>query len=230
MKKTIVNSLPHKSVYSYSPINPIQALYELSDKIIQETKNDKEIIVVETSARCASVSHQLMINSICNIKGVLLFDTTEEVEEYRQCLTDVFAHFEPTQQEKVKKFLGPELGNVKNCFKYLNPAVKTVFVIDPYNLATVKSFFVALKKFKEKNPKFKHLVVVNNAWKRHKNAVPELMINTLENPEIIHFSEYYARSQKQKEKKGYACLTGYPYRNWSIWKENEYTRKDYYLN
>jgi hypothetical protein len=195
------------------PINPIVALYRLVNKITIETKNDEKINIVETSARCASVSHQLMIHSKCDIGKVLLYDTATEVDEYYLALTDVFSVFNEEYQQRVKYFLGPKEGNVSQCFQELDPQVKTVFVIDPFNLATVKKFFENLEIYKNLMPDFKFMVVINNAWKRNPSTVPKIVTKLFKDPEMIHYDEYLARSQKET-----AFGVGFPYRNWSVWK------------
>ena len=148
MKKELNQKALEQAKESSPPINPVVALYKLANKIVIETKNDTRINIVETSARCASVSHQLMIHSRCDIGNVFLYDTTTEVEEYDQALRDVFSSFTEEYQDKVKYFLGPKVGNISNCFKQLDPKIKTVFVVDPFDLTTVKRFFEKLETYK----------------------------------------------------------------------------------
>lgn len=197
-------------------ISPVQALHLLTKEIVELTKKEISITLVETCSKCASVSTQVLTHSVCDIKNILLFDTTEEIDEYEESLKEVFSIFEDAYQKKVSLYLGPEVGNIKDCFKYINPTSPTVFVIDPYNLCTVNTFFIRLKAYKEKFPEFKFWLIVNNAWNRHPNSVPSRVekIYGNENTNLVFQQEYLARSMRAS-----VPQKGNPARTWSLWEE-----------
>lgn len=197
-------------------ISPVEALHLLTKEIVELTKGEKTINLVETCSRCASVSTQVLTHSICDIGNILLFDTTEDVEEYEESLNDSFSHFEEKYKERVRMYLGPEKGDIRECFGYINPETPTVFVVDPYSLQTVKKFFVELKNYKKLFPEFKFWLIVNNAWNRHPKSVPTHVENIYgeEKAELVFLQEYHARSMRAS-----VPQRGNPSRSWSLWQK-----------
>ena len=197
-------------------ISPVQALHLLTKEIVELTKEVPAITLIETCSKCASVSTQVLTHSVCDIKDILLFDTTEEVEEYEESLLDSFAIFEDKYRERVTMYLGQEKGDVKDCFQYINPTSPTVFVIDPYSLHTVNKFFINLKEYKEKFPEFKFWLIVNNAWDRHPKSVPSRVekLSGEKNMDLVFQQEYHARSMRAS-----VPQRGNPSRTWSLWQE-----------